>query len=224
MDPLEPNPYEVLGLPQDASQSDIKNKHRKLVLKCHPDIKKDESLKAQKHDEFHRIQRAYEILSDETRRATYEAEVTLARLRKDKFARGEVERKNKAADERRMEFLAFALKLYDERAALPESTPHDQMPTPTPAPQPETTKQAPVSIEEDIKERNRLYEKLREVDGSGSPHSKFKPEIKPLKKEILHAVPVDQLNLEIMNPERNDVSVDIVAVHGVSTLDHVMLY
>ncbi|KAL1986267.1 hypothetical protein VTN96DRAFT_6635 [Rasamsonia emersonii] len=81
------DPYLVLGVDKDAGLPEIKAAHRKLVLKCHPDKVKDESLRSQARDEFQRVQEAYELLSDEKRRAQYDNEVRLAQLRKEKMER-----------------------------------------------------------------------------------------------------------------------------------------
>ncbi|KAF2198633.1 heat shock protein DnaJ, partial [Delitschia confertaspora ATCC 74209] len=72
MDPLPPDPYQALGVPKDCDQALIKSTYRKLVLKTHPDKFTDEAIKKQKQEEFHKIQQAYEILSDEDKRATYD--------------------------------------------------------------------------------------------------------------------------------------------------------
>lgn len=82
-----PDHYRALGIDRSADAATIKKTYRKLVLTCHPDKVTDPALKAQKQDEFHKIQQAYETLSDETRRATYEAELKLAQLRREKLAR-----------------------------------------------------------------------------------------------------------------------------------------
>ncbi|KAF3036275.1 hypothetical protein E8E12_001338 [Didymella heteroderae] len=82
-----PDHYKALGIDKNADAATIKKTYRKLVLTCHPDKVTDEALKAQKQDEFHKIQQAYETLSDETRRATYEAELKLQQLRREKLAR-----------------------------------------------------------------------------------------------------------------------------------------
>ncbi|PWY96598.1 DnaJ-domain-containing protein [Aspergillus sclerotioniger CBS 115572] len=84
------NPYEVLGVPKDAILADIKSAHRKLVLKWHPDKVKvnDESLRNKAQDEFQRVQQAYEILSDETKRQKYDAKARLAELRREAQAQG----------------------------------------------------------------------------------------------------------------------------------------
>ena len=79
--PLPPDPYAILNVPKDASTATIKSVYRKLVLTCHPDKFHDEAVKAQKADQFHQVQQAYEILSDETARARYDERVKLAELR-----------------------------------------------------------------------------------------------------------------------------------------------
>jgi curved DNA-binding protein CbpA len=82
-----PDHWKALGLDRTADAATIKSTYRKLVLKCHPDKVTDETLKAQKQDEFHKIQQAYETLSDEDRKRTYEAELKLEALRQEKLAR-----------------------------------------------------------------------------------------------------------------------------------------
>lgn len=54
--------YDVLGCEQDADISIIKKKHRKLVLKYHPDKNLGDENAA---DQFMLVQRAYEVLSGE---------------------------------------------------------------------------------------------------------------------------------------------------------------
>lgn len=82
-----PDHWKALGLEKGADAATIKKTYRKLVLTCHPDKVTDPALKAQKQDEFHKIQQAYETLSDDTRKATYEAELKLQQLRREKLAR-----------------------------------------------------------------------------------------------------------------------------------------
>lgn len=64
-----PNYYAILGVPKNASQTEIKTKFRKLVKEYHPDKTKDETT-AEKLAE---INKAYEVLSDEEKRKTYDA-------------------------------------------------------------------------------------------------------------------------------------------------------
>jgi len=86
--PLPPDPYQALGVAKDATIATIKSAHRKLVLQCHPDKVKDESLRAQKQDEFQKVHQAYEILSDEQKRREYDERVRLAELRREVMERG----------------------------------------------------------------------------------------------------------------------------------------
>lgn len=62
------DPYKVLGINKNSSQSDIKKAYYKLAKKYHPDINKEED--SQKR--FHDLQNAYEILSDEEKRRQYD--------------------------------------------------------------------------------------------------------------------------------------------------------
>jgi curved DNA-binding protein CbpA len=80
---LPPDPYLALGVSKDAFLPEIRSAHRKLVLKCHPDKVQDAALKAIKQDEFQKVQQAYELLSDETRRLQYDEQVKLIELRKE---------------------------------------------------------------------------------------------------------------------------------------------
>mmetsp|Transcript_23461 Transcript_23461/g.32901 ORF Transcript_23461/g.32901 Transcript_23461/m.32901 type:complete len:388 (-) Transcript_23461:110-1273(-) len=58
------NPYEILGVPRDATPSQIRSAYRKLALKHHPDKQHDETLKQQATTKFAKISNAYEVLSD----------------------------------------------------------------------------------------------------------------------------------------------------------------
>ncbi|KAJ2471490.1 mdj1 protein precursor [Coemansia sp. RSA 2322] len=60
--------YSVLNVPRDASQSDIKKAYYQLAKKYHPDANKAASAK----DKFIKIQEAYDTLSDEAKRKTYD--------------------------------------------------------------------------------------------------------------------------------------------------------
>ncbi|KAI9884087.1 MAG: GTPase-activating protein [Watsoniomyces obsoletus] len=78
------DPYAILGVPNDATTTAIKSAYRKLALQTHPDKIQDESLRAIKQDEFHRLQQAYEILTDETRRREHDEKVNFAAAAADK--------------------------------------------------------------------------------------------------------------------------------------------
>lgn len=80
-DLLPPNPYKTLSIPKDATLATIRGSYRKLVLSCHPDKVQDETAKKVKAEQFHQVQQAYEILSDDKRRQRYDEKVKLEELR-----------------------------------------------------------------------------------------------------------------------------------------------
>ena len=61
--------YYFLGIPNDASEEDIKKSYRKLSLKYHPDKNENDDFFA---DRFREIQEAYETLSDKSKRRSYD--------------------------------------------------------------------------------------------------------------------------------------------------------
>ena len=61
--------YEVLGLQKGASDNDIKKAFRKMAMKYHPDKNPGDKVAEEK---FKEINEAYEVLSDEKKRATYD--------------------------------------------------------------------------------------------------------------------------------------------------------
>ena len=60
--------YEVLGLSKGASADEIKKAYRKLSKQYHPDLNKEEGAEAK----FKEIAEAYEVLSDDQKRARYD--------------------------------------------------------------------------------------------------------------------------------------------------------
>lgn len=61
--------YEVLGVPKDAGDSDIKKAYRKLAHQYHPDVNKEDPNAA---DKFKEATEAYQVLSDAEKRAQYD--------------------------------------------------------------------------------------------------------------------------------------------------------
>lgn len=68
-----PTLYGVLGLKQQAADSEIKKAYRRLALQWHPDRCSEPDAK----EVFIRIQHAYEVLSDQGMRARYDAGLAL---------------------------------------------------------------------------------------------------------------------------------------------------
>ena len=63
--------YEILGVPKNASEDDIKKAYRKLAMKHHPDRNQgDDAKKAE--EKFKEAKEAYEMLSDPQKRAAYD--------------------------------------------------------------------------------------------------------------------------------------------------------
>ena len=60
--------YEVLGVSKSASKEEIKKAYRKLSKQYHPDINKE----ADAAEKFKEIKEAYEVLSDDQKRAQYD--------------------------------------------------------------------------------------------------------------------------------------------------------
>ncbi|MDA0175675.1 chaperone protein DnaJ, partial [Solirubrobacter taibaiensis] len=60
--------YEVLGLSKGASTDEIKKAYRRLAKKYHPDVSKEENA----IEKFKEVQEAYEVLSDDQKRAQYD--------------------------------------------------------------------------------------------------------------------------------------------------------
>jgi curved DNA-binding protein len=61
--------YETLGVPKNATADAIRKAYRKLARRHHPDVNPGE---AKAEDTFKRVAAAYEILSDDKKRAAYD--------------------------------------------------------------------------------------------------------------------------------------------------------
>ncbi len=66
---MNKNPYEVLGVARDASDTDIKKAYHKLVMKYHPDKNPGDKAAEEK---FKEVNNAFDILKDPQKRAAYD--------------------------------------------------------------------------------------------------------------------------------------------------------
>src|SRR5947199_10228481 len=64
------DPYATLGVPRGAGERQVRQAHRLLAKRYHPDLHPD----AETTERMQRVNQAWEILSSPTRRASYDAE------------------------------------------------------------------------------------------------------------------------------------------------------
>ena len=67
------NYYDILGISKDSSQEDIKKAYRKLSLKHHPDRNHGQDI----NGTFTKINQAYEILSDPSKKKSYDFKIKM---------------------------------------------------------------------------------------------------------------------------------------------------
>ena len=61
--------YEILGVPKSAEEREIKKAYKRLAMKYHPDRNQDDKNAEEK---FREVKEAYEILTDDQKRAAYD--------------------------------------------------------------------------------------------------------------------------------------------------------
>src|ERR1700750_3320887 len=79
------DPYDVLGVPRDASGDDIKSAYRRLARRYHPDVNPDDPTA---EDKFKEVGEAYSILSDPQKRARFDQYGTTDDVPSDPFFGG----------------------------------------------------------------------------------------------------------------------------------------
>ena len=63
--------YDILGVPKNASDDDIKKAYRKLAMKYYPDCNQGDIFKVVE-EKFKEAKEAYEMLLDPQKRAAYD--------------------------------------------------------------------------------------------------------------------------------------------------------
>lgn len=61
--------YEILGVPRDASEKEIRSAYRSQARKLHPDVNRDDPGAAQR---FKELQQAYDVVGDKEKRQQYD--------------------------------------------------------------------------------------------------------------------------------------------------------
>ncbi|GFZ49378.1 hypothetical protein JCM24511_07498 [Saitozyma sp. JCM 24511] len=64
--------YALLNLPSSASDAEIRERYRSLATTFHPDRQRSDDARRAAHSRFTEIQRAYEVLTDPTKRTVYD--------------------------------------------------------------------------------------------------------------------------------------------------------
>ena len=66
--------YDILGLPREAAEDEIRRAYKRLALKYHPDKQgqKNEEEKKDSENKFKMVAEAYEVLSDKKKRELYD--------------------------------------------------------------------------------------------------------------------------------------------------------
>ncbi|KAG2073118.1 DnaJ-domain-containing protein [Suillus decipiens] len=112
----EQNPYDLLGISQEATEAEIRTAYRTRSLKVHPDRNRNDPNAAQK---FHALTTASTLLLDPLRRLALDAQLRLQAAKKQRFASYDNKRKAMVSEleEREQEFKKARMAKEQERTA-----------------------------------------------------------------------------------------------------------
>ncbi|KAG0706912.1 hypothetical protein DFH29DRAFT_797586 [Suillus ampliporus] len=112
----EENPYDLLGISQEATEAEIRTAYRTRSLKVHPDRNRNDPNAAQK---FHALTTASTLLLDPLRRLALDAQLRLQAAKKQRFAAYDNKRKVMVSEleEREQEFKKARMAKEQERTA-----------------------------------------------------------------------------------------------------------
>lgn len=102
--------YELLGVPEDATDAEIKRGYRRAAMKAHPD--RNVGCDAA-HVRFQEINEAYAILSDPAQRRVYDT-VYAEEMRRHAHLREEEERRQAERDAQYAERVALAMRFVEQ--------------------------------------------------------------------------------------------------------------
>src|SRR5512136_2282567 len=69
--------YDIIGVPKNASKKEIEERYQFLSQAFHPDKFEDPAQKKKAKKDFAAIEEAYQVLSDDARRADYDRTITI---------------------------------------------------------------------------------------------------------------------------------------------------
>jgi DnaJ family protein C protein 17 len=112
----EQNPYDLLGISQEATEAEIRTAYRTRSLKVHPDRNRNDPNAAQK---FHALTTASTLLLDPLRRLALDAQLRLQAAKKQRFASYDNKRRAMVSEleEREQEFKKARMAKEQERTA-----------------------------------------------------------------------------------------------------------
>jgi curved DNA-binding protein CbpA len=70
--------YDIIGVPKNASRKEIEERYKFLTQAFHPDKFDDPAQKKKAKKDFAAVEEAYQVLSDDTRRADYDRSTAIA--------------------------------------------------------------------------------------------------------------------------------------------------